>query len=246
MRGATRLPVLASAASKIFLLPPLREGRLCRPERDLPECEDFYSRPYARGDKRAVHQRDLGRPISTHAPTRGATCLVSSLFLASRISTHAPTRGATFTAEFRRLTMCRFLLTPLREGRLLQLCGIYGIIQIISTHAPTRGATHEKRATKTSSTISTHAPTRGATGFVLFFAKDQKIISTHAPTRGATCALANLIVWFLVFLLTPLREGRRARTICTNQSPEHFYSRPYARGDSNFSQNHKLIYMINC
>ena len=34
-------------------------------------------------------------------------------------------------------------------------------------------------------------------------------ISTHAPTRGATCVWANLIVWFLVFLLTPLREGRQ-------------------------------------
>ena len=54
----------------------------------------FYSRPYARGDKRAVHQRDLGRPISTHAPTRGAT------------ASHALNCG-----------MELFLLTPLREGQ---------------------------------------------------------------------------------------------------------------------------------
>ena len=48
-------------------------------------------------------------------------------------------------------------------------------------------------------------------------------ISTRAPTRGAT----------------PGRRPGRVRR-------DHFYSRPYARGDSNFSQNHKLIYMINC
>ena len=49
------------------------------------------------------------------------------------------------------------------------------------------------------------------------------IISTRAPTRGATL--------------------RRAGYSAVQYD---FYSRPYKRGDSNFSQNHKLIYMINC
>ena len=72
----------------------------------------------------------------------------------------------------------------------------------------------------------------------------------------------------LTFLLAPLREGRPVRVDQAAPAQTdfysrpyargdprrrvpprplaYFYSRPYARGDSNFSQNHKLIYMINC
>ena len=49
-----------------------------------------------------------------------------------------------------------------------------------------------------------------------------------------------------IFLLPPLHEGRRNNPQEDARQRMHFYSRPYARGDSNFSQNHKLIYMINC
>ena len=95
------------------------------------------------------------------------------------------------------------------------------------------------------------------------------IISTHAPTRGATRGCATPGCTNFLFLLTPLREGRHAalmrryrpaphfysrpyargdeaRRAGRAATRSHFYSRPYARGDSNFSQNHKLIYMINC
>lgn len=48
------------------------------------------------------------------------------------------------------------------------------------------------------------------------------------------------------FLLAPLREGRPAACGTAHSAAAYFYSRPYTRGDSIFSQNHKLIYMINC
>ena len=140
---------------RLFLLAPLREGRhlrmLC-----MLICENFYSRPYARGDRSRPPRLGRRGPISTRAPTRGAT------------------RGAHDT-----LPPCSaFLLAPLREGR------------------------------------------------------------RQGCRPGGTC--------LPLFLLAPLREGRRASSWFPGRELLHFYSRPYARGDSNFSQNHKLIYMINC
>ena len=127
------------------------------------------------------------KPISIHAPTRGATDINLSGIVATEISIHAPTRGAT-----------------------IGLHAIYAT-PVISIHAPTRGATyngakyfihcadfnprsHEgsdkaiscknKRKCK----ISIHAPTRGATDINLSGIVATEI-SIHAPTRGATsCA----------------------------------------------------------
>ena len=94
------------------------------------------------------------------------------------------------------------------------------------------------------------------------------LISTRAPTRGATYRVKPYPLTDEQFLLAPLHEGRlreifnehfcllistRAPTRGATQHPRgngcahrDFYSRPYTRGDSIFSQNHKLIYMINC
>ena len=73
------------------------------------------------------------------------------------------------------------------------------------------------------------------------------LISTRAPTRGATYREKPYPLTDEQFLLAPLREGRRCPGArCCPCCFSDFYSRPYARGDSNFSQNHKLIYMINC
>ena len=81
--------------SEVFLLTPLREGRLyppCRARRrrgyfysrpcgrgDWPEWlsqirpGNFYSRPCGRGDLRVVVIRSQLAHISTHAPAGGAT-----------------------------------------------------------------------------------------------------------------------------------------------------------------------------
>lgn len=54
----------------------------------------------------------------------------------------------------------------------------------------------------------------------------------------------------LVCICGPTASGKTALSVALAKKLHteiiYFYSRPYARGDSNFSQNHKLIYMINC
>ena len=56
-------------------------------------------------------------------------------------------------------------------------------------------------------------------------------ISTHAPAGGATDALREKKRWISVFLLTPLREGRRISTSGRQPLTSYFYSRPCGRGD---------------
>ena len=48
-----------------------------------------------------------------------------------------------------------------------------------------------------------------------------------------------------LFLLTPLREGRRAAVRTAALPKEYFYSRPCGRGDSNFPQvRHEVLRQI--
>ena len=77
--------------------------------------------------------------------------------------------------------------------------------------------------------ISTHAPAGGATVH-LFQILVAKGISTHAPAGGATNSVTRLGVVDVIFLLTPLREGRRRRGFLL-KAPKYFYSRPCGRGD---------------
>ena len=124
----------------------------------------------------------------------------------------------------------------------------------ISTHAPARGATIDAMNCGFRSIISTHAPARGATLSVFQLDAGQIGISTHAPARGATAALLALLIAAMLFLLTPLREGRPGHSC--NAAGDHpisthapargatdrgsaqkachvnFYSRPCERGDS--------------
>ena len=140
-RGATSLAAVLALIVFVFLLTPLREGRLAIRPGDLAE-KIFLLTPLREG--RQAYSRYSGKflIISTHAPTRGATRFfvglmfsLSSVFLltplregrpAGRaaaeigqtpISTHAPTRGATCAAVLCHVLDVVFLLTPLREGR---------------------------------------------------------------------------------------------------------------------------------
>ena len=114
----------------------------------------------------------------------------------------------------------------------------------ISTHAPTREATNGGSGGSPHVGISTHAPTREATQLCGFYVIIQ-IISTHAPTREATRARSRARAGGAISTHAPTREATRQSPTLSRRT-SNFYSRPYARGDSNFSQNHKLIYMINC
>ena len=126
----------------------------------------------------------------------------------------------------------RFLLTPLREGRRLTLEQLEMRVHI-STHAPAGGATSGAGANGIARShfysrpcgrgdpaasrrpdnvlISTHAPAGGATLVNHNDAGRIDLISTHAPAGGATRFRPNGNGCRKLFLLTPLREGRRPR-----------------------------------
>ena len=143
-----------------------------------------------------------------------------------QISTHAPAGGATKIPPIFILPI-EFLLTPLREGRLIGQPRKNGIVRIsthapaggatpkvgfnvplviISTHAPAGGATRTAPVIHPAQKISTHAPAGGATGLDASI-EAAPVISTHAPAGGATQGIRRDSPR-LVFLLTPLREGR--------------------------------------
>ena len=123
---------------------------------------------------------------------------------------------------------CPFLLTPLREGRLKVKRDRFLMLNI-STHAPAGGATQHAANFFAVVLISTHAPAGGATvwryacrnNLQHFYSRpcgrgdairaipthSCRDISTHAPAGGATLIASSNPIW-LLFLLTPLREGR--------------------------------------
>ena len=117
--GGATFWIPSSTKPTIFLLTPLREGRLERTKAMYSGV--FYISTHAPAGgathRRAAHPKAQAL-ISTHAPAGGATNRRTQPAARKPISTHAPAGGAT-TVPFS-VTAFRspFLLTPLREGRL--------------------------------------------------------------------------------------------------------------------------------
>ena len=177
-------------------------------------------------------------------------CETGSAAALHSISTHAPAGGATRSSSSTAGASRQFLLTPLREGRpgrisaVTVLDNFYSrpcgrgdrrrlaacVDRLISTHAPAGGATQSTENDTEQKYISTHAPAGGATAGGEPGAGERHAITTHAPAGGATRKGLDMDAQKLVFLLTPLREGRRSGSRPA-QSPRYFYSRPCGRGD---------------
>ena len=100
----------------LFLLTPLREGRL-----------------------QALYRAFDSKIISTHAPAGGATCTSPKQGQPTAISTHAPAGGATYTMIEYKYTIKISTHAP-AGGATME---IYHQLKIyeISTHAPAGGAT---------------------------------------------------------------------------------------------------------
>ena len=128
-------PLYCDYISRILCVRRAQQGRPPR-----PPFMYFYSRPYARGDSVRTLAISSTIPISTHAPTRGATSACGILGSTSGNFYSRPyTRGDEHDEPFY-LSIGIFLLPPLREGR--HFPGQeWGFRPIISTHAPTREAT---------------------------------------------------------------------------------------------------------
>ena len=225
-RGATLNPFSAGLWQWISTHAPARGATQAS---QYPEADgDFYSRPCERGDaapssgssgsasflltplREGRHPSDhiaVGQPcISTHAPARGATWICKQINLRRKYFYSRPCErgdlrrgdGWGDPKEFLltplregRLVLCRdwmrlskFLLTPLREGRRGRLQRFHTFTPNFYSRPCERGDRRRSGAHWRSLRISTHAPARGAT------------------TKNFTDRSNHL------FLLTPLREGR--------------------------------------
>ena len=184
LREGRPFPLSAVLCRDRFLLTPLREGRRRPPRRHSPSGL-FLLTPLREGRPgrfrfyRAPNSNFYSRPCG-----RG-DFLFSVGYTKLSISTHAPAGGAT---------------TP--DG-----AGGY-ITTWISTHAPAGGATRNAGRAAAGPPISTHAPAGGATKADASGKPAMTTISTHAPAGGATMSTSNT-AGQKIFLLTPLREGRR-------------------------------------
>ena len=103
----------------------------------------------------------IGRVVSIHAPTRGATKPIRLPVNLIIVSIHAPTRGATCVSRLLDLTKMFQSTHPhgvRRNSAVPKATLIY-----VSIHAPTRGATQGGGNFDFEVRVSIHAPTRGAT-----------------------------------------------------------------------------------
>ena len=168
----------------LFLLTPLREGRLYR-----------------------WYEKNGCGEISTHAPAGGATEDALDAAHKAIISTHAPAGGATLRTSASVCPSARFLLTPLREGRRSR--NRRSSARTVFLLTPLREGRPCRDAGRAAAgpPISTHAPAGGATVVRAVFQDPLDGISTHAPAGGATVSACEA-TGMSVFLLTPLREGR--------------------------------------
>ena len=146
----------------LFLLTPLREGRLYR-----------------------WYEKNGCGEISTHAPAGGATEDALDAAHKAIISTHAPAGGATLRTSASVCPSARFLLTPLREGRRSR--NRRSSARTVFLLTPLREGRHVGHIHAAHIiVISTHAPAGGATMFGDDCITQEIPISTHAPAGGAT------------------------------------------------------------
>ena len=123
-----------------------------------------------------------------------------------------------------------FLLTPLREGRLISGIVFYAE-EKISTHAPAGGATEIDMLNLDFDFISTHAPAGGATITKATEAGGIVFVFLLTPLREGRRIVLGVPATAPIFLLTPLREGRQPPRRGDSYGGSYFYSRPCGRGD---------------
>ena len=154
--GATRRQ-RSRPPAPVFLLTPLREGRLVPPQlMRVPAL--FLLTPLREGRRKTSDTKAVTITISTHAPAGGATSAGICNKTHIKISTHAPAGGA--TADLRRCWKHRphFYSRPCGRGD--QMSGLRFESMAISTHAPAGGATRRRDNRKGAYTIFLLTPLR--------------------------------------------------------------------------------------
>ena len=150
--------------------------------------EYFYSRPCERGDYYAEVD-DGNSSISTHAPARGATNSASDRpLISSGISTHAPARGATRSQPPPPPPWRNFYSRPCERG------------DRIPTEAARFGWNFYSRPCERGDSLRAfrHRPDAD------FYSR---------PCERGDLKFFQKMLDIRLFLLTPLREGRRANQL---------------------------------
>ena len=124
----------------LFLLTPLREGRLYR-WYEKNGCGEISTHAPAGGATEDALDAAHKAIISTHAPAGGATLRTSASVCPSARFLLTPLREGRRSRNRRSSARTVFLLTPLREGRPCRDAGRAAAGPPISTHAPAGGAT---------------------------------------------------------------------------------------------------------
>ena len=101
------------------------------------------------------------KPISIHAPAKGATCGMIKTTLEHTISIHAPAKGATVHSSHGNY-FASYFNPRSREGS-DEAALKFVENGKISIHAPAKGATERALETNLTGDISIHAPAKGAT-----------------------------------------------------------------------------------
>ena len=237
---------------RLFLLTPLREGRLFSTRRRRRSLRYFYSRPCGRGDQTASVAKLGYQPISTHAPAGGATDFLK--YFAEKVKfLLTPLREGRRSLCAALIAGTSFLLTPLREGRpsggnrrwplsdfYSRPCGrgdsriLHGVSAAFDFYSRPcgRGDGLLPSYRRLLLGISTHAPAGGATAAAdaREEAQQQFLLTPLREGRPAIVKVEEKLK--SIFLLTPLREGRPRRSGSPPQRIRYFYSRPCGRGDA--------------
>ena len=250
--GRQRSRSTSARISWRFLLTPLREGRPDGQRGQARISADFYSRPCGRGDDPSLrsgasrddfYSRPCGRGDELCADERSAgICDFYSRPCGRGDDLHD--EGVRRLCHFYsrpcgrgdRLFVCfyngrrRFLLTPLREGRRACVSCPQPSPMDFDSRPCGRGDVFACEVFLNHAYFYSRPCGRGDARLLCDLDVRAVEISTHAPAGGATLIIACAAGADL-FLLTPLREGRRGKQTNDGYLPAYFYSRPCGRGD---------------
>ena len=149
----------------------------------------FNSRPRTGGDVQVPDFR-LQRPVSTHAPARGATSPLELAALVPQFQLTPPHGGRHQRRRPPPRGSC-FNSRPRTGGDLV--VRHFAVPSEVSTHAPARGATATPALRPERNSFNSRPRTGGDLLPVSQCTRDP--VSTHAPARGATRAGCTRISW---------------------------------------------------
>ena len=124
------------------------------------------------------------RPVSIHAPTRGATLCSHYLYFLYSVSIHAPTRGATNCVGTPVLQVRRFQSTHPHGVRRWLHCIALFVTGFQSTHP--HGVRHTPHNHGRTFLLFQSTHPHGVRHFPVLYLFGFPKVSIHAPTRGAT------------------------------------------------------------